>query len=86
MDIYSLIFYRALVETVLLIFFSIPFIFVKITNRARDPPVTSNIFLQIGDLFRGSEFYKVFLFILTKRPRRCQKTAKKGAVKKVGLF
>ena len=65
MDIYSLIFYRALVETVLLIFFSIPFIFVKITNRARDPPVTSNIFLQIGDLFRGSEFYKVFLFILT---------------------
>ena len=65
MDIYSLIFYRALVETVLLIFFSIPFIFVKITNRARDPPVTSNIFLQIGELFRGSEFYKVFLFILT---------------------
>ena len=65
MNIYSLIFYRAIVETVLLILFSIPFIFIKITNKAKTPEVTSNIFLQIGDLFKGSEFYKVFLFILT---------------------
>ena len=65
MNIYSLLFYRAIVETVLLILFSIPFIFIKITNKAKTPEVTSNIFLQIGDLFKGSEFYKVFLFILT---------------------
>ena len=64
MNIYSLFFYRAIVETILLIFFSIPFIFIKITNRAKIPEVTSNIFLQIGELFKGSEFYKVFLFIL----------------------
>jgi len=65
MNIYSLLFYRAVVETVLLIFFSIPFIFVKITNKAKNPPVTSNIYEQIGELFKGKEFYKVFLFILT---------------------
>ena len=65
MNIYSLLFYRAVVETVLLIFFSIPFIFVKITNKAKNPPVTSNIYEQIGELFKENEFYKVFLFILT---------------------
>ena len=65
MKIYSLIFYHAIVENVLLIFFSIPFIFIIITNKPKTPEVTSNIFLQIGDLFKGSEFYKVFIFILT---------------------
>jgi hypothetical protein len=54
MNIYSLFFYRAIVETILLIFFSIPFIFIKITNRAKIPEVTSNIFLQIGELFKGN--------------------------------
>ena len=64
MNIYSLLFYRAVVETVLLIFFSIPFIFVKITNKAKNPPVTSNIYEQIGELFKENEFYKVFLFLM----------------------
>ena len=64
MNIYSLIFYRAIVETILLIFSSIPFIFIQITNKARNPEVTSNIYEQIGELFKGAEFYKVFLFIL----------------------
>ena len=65
MNIYSLIFYRAVVETVLLIFFSIPFIFLQITNRAKNPPETSNIYLQVGKLFDRDEIYKVVLFILT---------------------
>ena len=65
MNIYSLIFYRALVETVLLLFFSIPFIFIQITNKAKEPEETSIIFGQMLTLFKGTEFYKTFIFLLT---------------------
>ena len=65
MNIYSLIFYRALVETVLILFFSVPFIFIPITDKAKDPEETSIIFGQMLAIFKGAEFYKTFLFILT---------------------
>ena len=63
MNIYSLIFYRALVETVLILFFSVPFIFIPITDKAKDPEETSIIFGQMLAIFKGAEFYKTFLFI-----------------------
>ena len=63
-NIYALLFYRAIVGTICLILFSIPFIFVEVTNKAVEPEESSIIFAQMLTLFKGAEFYKTFIFIL----------------------
>ena len=65
-NIYSLLFHRAIFETVLLIIFSFPFAFIEITDVS-DPergPETGIIFERISNLLNHFSF-KIIFFIIT---------------------
>ena len=64
-SIYELLVFRALFETVLDALFSIPFIFVEVTDRSKGVDETGIIFSRILDLFQDLNFFKIILFIIT---------------------
>ena len=64
-NIYTLLLFRALFETILLIFFSIPLIFINVTDRSGDIEETGIIFSRILNLFEKSNFFKIILFVIT---------------------
>ena len=64
-NIYTLLLFRALFETILLILFSIPLIFINVTDRSGDIEETCIIFSRILSLFEKYNFFKIILFIIT---------------------
>ena len=64
-SIYSLLLCRAFFETILLVLFSIPFIFINVTNRSGDIEETGIIFSRILKLFEKYNFLKIILFVIT---------------------
>ena len=64
-NIYSILFARAVFETILLILFSVPFIFINVTDRSGDIEETGIIFSRILNLFEKSNFFKIILFTIT---------------------
>ena len=63
-SIYALLFDRAIFGNVLLVLFSIPFIFIKVTDKSGPNPERSIIFSRILNLFGQSNFLKIILFII----------------------
>ena len=62
-SIYTLLLYRAIFGTIFMIIFSIPFIFVKVTDTSNpNNPVTEIIFNRILKLFEDLNAYKIILF------------------------
>ena len=65
-SIYTLLLYRAIFGTIFIINFSIPFIFVKVTDTSNpDNPVTEIIFNRILKLFEDLNAYRIILFTIT---------------------
>ena len=65
-SIYTLLLYRAIFGTIFMIIFSIPFIFVKVTDTSNpNNPVTEIIFNRILKLFEDLNAYRIILFTIT---------------------
>ena len=64
-NIYSLLTYRAICVTVFLVLFSLPFIFVEVTDKSGKTEETGIIFGRIMNLFDKLNFFKIIMFILT---------------------
>ena len=65
-SIYTLLLYRAIFGTIFMIIFSIPFIFVKVTDTSNpNNPVTEIIFNRILKLFEDFNAYRIILFTIT---------------------
>ena len=64
-NIYSLLIYRAIGVTVFLLLFSIPFIFVEVTDISGKTKETGIIFGRIMNLFDKLNFLKIIMFIIT---------------------
>ena len=65
-SIYTLLLYRAIFGTIFMIIFSIPFIFVKVTDISNpNNPVTEIIFNRILKLFEDLNAYRIILFTIT---------------------
>ena len=65
-NIYTLLLYRAIFGTIFMIIFSIPFIFVKVTDTSNpNNPVTEIIFNRILKLFEDLNAYRIILFTIT---------------------
>jgi hypothetical protein len=64
-NIYSLLIYRAIGVTVFLVLFSIPFIFVEVTDISGKTEETGIIFGRIMNLFVKLNFLKIIMFIIT---------------------
>ena len=64
-NIYFLLIYRAVIETILLILFSIPFIFLEVTDRSKKVEEKTIVFLRINNLFNELNFFKIISFIIT---------------------
>ena len=70
--IYGLLFYRAVFGTVLIFLFSIPFMFVEVTDTSKVLEGTNQrieetgiIFKRILNLFNDLNFFKIIMFIIT---------------------
>lgn len=65
-SIYTLLLYRAIFGTIFMIIFSIPFIFVKVTDTSNpNNPVAEIIFNRILKLFEDLNAYRIILFTIT---------------------
>ena len=64
-NIYSLLFYRAFFGTIFLIFFSIPFIFIKVPDSTKTHGKSSIIFTRIENLFNALNVFKLIMFTIT---------------------
>ena len=65
-SIYTLLLYRAIFGTIFMIIFSIPFIFVKVTDTSNpNNPVTEIIFNRILKLFEDLNAFRIILFTIT---------------------
>ena len=70
--IYGLLFYRAVFGTVLIFLFSIPFMFIEVTDTSKVIEGTNQrieetgiIFKRILNLFNDLNFFKIIMFIIT---------------------
>ena len=70
--IYGLLFYRAVFGTVLIFLFSIPFMFIEVTDTSKVIEGTNKrieetgiIFKRILNLFNDLNFFKIIMFIIT---------------------
>ena len=64
-SIYELLLFRAIFGTALVILFSIPFIFINVTDTSNKEPETGIIFGRILNLFDDLNFFKIIMFVIT---------------------